>query len=82
MLLLAGFALGLVKETCVVLYYKAVQKNRVYIGTGLTLIMALMDFVVIAKLALDREISMVVGYIAGETVGTFIVLKTYKRRMQ
>jgi hypothetical protein len=79
-LLLAGFVLGLIKETCVVLYYKAVQKNRVYRGTGLTLLMGVLDFAVIAKLALDRELGMVIGYILGETLGTFAVLRTYKRR--
>lgn len=75
-----GFFLGLLREACVIFYYKAIARNQAYLGSLLTLCIALLDVGVIAKLALDRDIMIILGYSVGESIGTFLILKLEKQR--
>ncbi len=78
MLFFAGFFAGLLREVFVVQYFKAVQHRKGLRGSALTLGIGLLDLVVIAKMAWDRNLWMAVGYIVGETIGTYLSIMAGK----
>ena len=75
MFLVIGLVLGLIRELLVVRYYKSIPQRRALLGSALTLGIGLLDIGVIAKLALDRDIWMIVGYTVGESIGTFVGIR-------
>ena len=78
MTLVIGLILGLVRELCVVRYYQGIQQRRALLGSALTLLIGCLDVGVIARLALDRDIWMIIGYTIGETIGTFVGIRRTK----
>lgn len=75
MFFFVGFLLGLIRETCVVLYYRAIQQRWAWLGSALTLGIGLIDLFIIARLAWDKDVGLVVGYLIGETIGTNLSIK-------
>ncbi len=75
MVFVAGFLLGILRECAVVFYYRAIQRRGVWLGSALTLAIGLIDILVIAKLAWDRDVGLVVGYLIGETIGTNLSIR-------
>ncbi len=75
MFFVAGLLAGLLRESCVVLYFRAVQRRSVWRASALTLGIGLIDILVIARLAWDKDVTMVIGYLVGETIGTNLSLR-------
>jgi len=72
MFFILGVLDGLLREFLVICWFQSIQQRLALRGSGISLVIGLLDFGVIAKLALDRNILMMIGYIIGETVGTFV----------
>lgn len=73
-----GLALGLLREFFVVQYLQAVQQSRAVSGMGLTLGIGCFDLFVIAKMMWQRNLWMAAGYVAGESLGTWISISMGK----
>jgi hypothetical protein len=67
--------LGLGRELFVVRYYQSIPQKRALLGSGLTLGISCLDLVVVARLALDKDVLMIVGYTIGEAIGTYVGIK-------
>jgi len=78
MTLIIGLVLGLVRELLVVRYYRAIPQRRALLGSALTLGIGCLDIGVIARLALDKDIFMIIGYTLGESIGTFVGIRRAK----
>lgn len=74
MYFLIGIACGLTRELAVVKYYQCIAARRAFLGSGLTLLLGLLDLFIIAKLAFDRNYVMVAGYMLGEAAGTYLAI--------
>jgi hypothetical protein len=75
MFFFVGFLLGLIRETCVIFYYRAIQRRSAWLGSVLTLAIGLIDLLVLARLAWDKDVWMVAGYLLGETIGTNLSIR-------
>jgi hypothetical protein len=75
MFFFVGFLLGLLREFLVIGYYRCIQGRRAWRGSALTLGISLLDLFIIAKLAWDRNLWMMGGYILGETIGTNLSIR-------
>ena len=73
-----GTLLGLAREFLVVRYYLAVGGRRALLGSALSLGIGVLDLGVIAKIMLDGNLIMAIGYVAGETIGTYAAVKLRK----
>jgi hypothetical protein len=71
----AGFVAGCIRETCVILYYKSIHRRAAWLGSGLGLLIALIDLFVIARLAWDKDVALMAGYILGEALGTNLSIR-------
>lgn len=67
--------LGFVREALVTTYYRAVSRRLVYGASAVSIILALLDIFIVAKVILDRDLMLGVAYAVGEGLGTFVVLK-------
>ncbi len=70
-----GLLLGFAREFAVVRYFKAVQARSGLLGSALTLGIGLIDLLVLARLAWDKDVWLVGGYLIGETVGTNLSIR-------
>jgi len=75
MFFFAGLLAGVLRESCVVVYYRAIQRRSVWLASALTLAIGLIDLFVIARLAWDKDVGLVVGYLVGETLGTNLSIR-------
>jgi polyferredoxin len=75
---LLGVLLGLAREFLVVRYYVSIQGRRALLGSGISLGIGLLDLVIIAKIMLDANLVMAIGYVLGEAVGTFLAVRLRK----
>jgi len=75
MFFFVGFLLGLMREFGVVWYYRSIQKRWAWRGSALTLGISLLDLFVLAKMAWDKNLWMIGGYVLGETVGTNLSIR-------
>jgi len=82
MFFVLGVLAGLLREFLVIKWWKTIQGRLALRGSGISLVIGLLDFGVIAKLALDRNIGMMIGYIIGETVGCFIGINGWPKKKQ
>jgi hypothetical protein len=73
-----GVALGLTREFLVVRYFWAITAKLAFLGSGLTLGIGLLDLLVIGTLALEKNLWLAVGYVIGESIGTFAAVKLGK----
>ena len=78
MMFLVGILFGLAREFGVVRYLLAVSERRAFLGSALSLGIGLLDLLIIAKIMLDGNLVMAVGYVLGEATGTFLAVR--KRR--
>lgn len=67
-----GMLLGLVYEFLVVRYTQSVVKRNKICGAGTTLGMGMVNLLIIAKLAWDKSLDLAVGYVIGESLGSFL----------
>ena len=79
MLIVVGVMLGIAREFLVCRYYIAVQERLALLGSGLSLGIGLLDLGVIAKIMLDGNISMALGYCFGEALGTYLAVNMRKK---
>jgi hypothetical protein len=75
MFFFVGFLLGLIREFLVIGYYRCIQGRRAWRGSALTLGISLLDLFVIARMAWDRDVALMAGYILGETLGTNLSIR-------
>ena len=78
MWILLGILLGMTREFAVVKYYLAVSNRRGLLGSGLSLVIGLLDLLVVGKMAIDRNFFMAGGYILGESAGTYLSIRIGK----
>lgn len=74
MFFVLGAFCGFCREVLVVQWQRAVYTRKRLPGSGLSLGIGLLDLLVLAKLALDKNVSMAVGYVVGESLGTFFAI--------
>jgi hypothetical protein len=75
MTLFLGLLLGFAREFSVVRYLKAVQARSALLGSVLTLGIGCLDLVVIARLALEGDLRMAIGFLIGETLASYFAIK-------
>ena len=75
MFFFVGFVLGLAREFCVVRYYVCIQRRSAFLASALTLGIGLIDLLVLARLAWDKDVWLVGGYLLGETIGTNLSIR-------
>jgi len=80
MLIVIGLILGLLREACVIFYYKAIYRNQACLGSALTLLIGLFDIAVIAKFIWNKNWWVIIAYLMGQAIGTFVVLKWDKKK--
>jgi hypothetical protein len=76
MTFLIGLILGFAREFSVVKYYKSIQAKSAFLGSALSLAIGSLDLVVLARLALNRDVLMAIGFLCGETMATYFGIKT------
>lgn len=73
-----GILLGIAREFLVCRYYLAVSGRKAFLGSGISLGIGLLDLFIVAKIMLDQNLGMAVGYVLGEALGTYLAVKLRK----
>jgi hypothetical protein len=71
---LAGLCFGILREFGVVNYTRGVSNTNRNQGSLATLGVGILDLLVFAALALDRNIIFPVAYLVGETIGSYVCI--------
>jgi len=75
-----GLVLGICREFLVTKYYLAVSARLAWLGSGLSLGIALLDLLVIAGMIRQDQMGMAIGYAVGESAGTYLAIKCVGKR--
>ncbi len=79
-MLLIYFVLGFAREAVVTFYFKSVAARRAYSASASTLILSVMDFFVIAKVIMDKNLWLFLAYAVGEALGTWTVMQLPRKK--